>query len=293
MASSSSRTVRENTGGTTADPRNAGPDSDDDDGDDGDDDNRSSSDEESDWRLEILQIVSVFHPNYLSPQEFISNGRGTSNGDQLTRRLASALVQLVRSDDDLRILREAIPIAGPLWTEQLVTNMERRFRTIEDGLLRNISNMRDGQDVVGTISMLRTLFTAMDGIRASYFPRVSAGSRNAFASLMVSMMTWMLRSNGDRYAATPRPASAGSTIHGENRLISCFLSAQSQPQLFIGVVNRFDGHLQHEALRLRQLFERVDGHFRAGLEGDSDEVHRQTLWQLRLHLERLAQNARA
>jgi len=179
-------------------------------------------------------------------------------------------------------------LAGQLWSEQLVSNMDKRFKSIDSGLRRNIGNIREGQDVVRTIGLLRNLFVAFDGVRATYFPRMPIASRKALVSQIVVMLSWMFSSNRDLYANTARPASAGAAIHGEQRLLSCFLSLQNQPQVIFGVINRFDGHFQHETLRLRQVFERVDHHFNNGLEGDPENVHRQTLWQLRLHLERLA-----
>ncbi|KAK4552973.1 hypothetical protein LTR86_009897 [Recurvomyces mirabilis] len=292
-ARSSRQAAQRSRAAASASTRQGAHDDDSDDGGGGDDDDEEdSSDEEVDRRPGILQTVAVFHPEYLTPDEIISNGNPRTSGHELIHRLADTLSQLVRTDDDLRILQQAIPVAGQLWSAQLVSNMDRRFNAIQIGLGRNIRNMREGQDVVRTIGLLRDLFNALDGIRARYFGRLSNVNRDTLVSQVIRMLLWMFETNRDLYADTARPASAGAAIHGEQRLLSCFLSAQSQPQIIIGVINRFDGHFQHEAARLRQLFEMVDWHFNTGLEGDPENVHRLNLWRLRLQLERLADNAR-
>ncbi|KAK3677498.1 hypothetical protein LTR78_002348 [Recurvomyces mirabilis] len=288
-ARSSRQAAERSRAAVSASTRQGADDDDSDDGGgDGDDDEEDSSDEEVDRRPGILQTVAVFHPEHLTPDEIISNGNARTSGHELIHRLADVLSQLVRTDDDLRILQQAIPVAGQLWSAQLVSNMDRRFYAIENGLRQNINNLREGQDVVRTIGLLRDLFKALDGIRARYFGRLSNVNRGTLVSQVVRMLLWMFETNRDLYANTARPASAGAAIHGEQRLLSCFLSAQSQPQVIFGVINRFDGHYQHEALRLRQLFQTVDRHFNTGLEGDPENVHRQNLWQLRLQLARLA-----
>ena len=144
-----------------------------------------------------------------------------------TRRLASAISRLVRTEEDLESLRQAVPIGTGFWAQQLFKNMHRRFTGIFEQLETNRGNVAQGEGIVWTIDQLRALFRAVDTIRADHFATMTIAERQPFVELLINVLKNRLLNNDDLYANFPHTAYAGEAckqiyeLHSRRKKFFC------------------------------------------------------------------------
>ncbi|KAK5729863.1 hypothetical protein LTR17_011624 [Elasticomyces elasticus] len=223
-------------------------------------------------RAIIWLALAPSNDDGLSPQAFARSmdQAGLMPNTQMAHRVVSALFKLVRNDEDLAILQACIPVPGPIWSQQLASNMYRRFQAIAQGLEQNALGGA-GQDVVRTIDVLRSMFQNIDDIRSRYFTGLDLATRDRLMTTLVTIMGYIVNNNVDLYTNVNRPAYAGEGSRNERRLFSCFMSPQSGPQQFITVLRNCSDHLAHERLRIRAIRTLFQGYAANGIEGGATQ----------------------
>jgi hypothetical protein len=237
----------------------------------------------------LAEIMTIFHPDFLSVDEFTQSMRNSNQAgaQRLTSELVRVLLALTQTDPALHSLGF---LRGQRYFEQLAENMENRFRVIIGGLEQNIWDSSAGQNVPDTISRLRQLYLALDSVRQRYFDSASipSATRRRISSLLVAMLLYVLRSNHDLYERGPQLASAGEAFRPTRRMVSCLMAEDSSRQIIIGVLNRFNGHLSHEAARLQNAVEVVRAHQTHWRASDSDTRRYEALDAFRVSLQTIA-----
>ena len=261
----------------------------------------SSEDEEEarpaqviDSQRAVVRTLAVFHPDFLLPEEFeqqFQNPGAQSHASRLMLTLAGTVHRIINGDPQrLNLWREQILVGGPAWTTQLVANMRRRFSAITAALQESKANPNAEQRVVQTVDDFRRLVEAIQNIRRDYFAGLTASQRSSLGALLVGILRTVVN-NGDQYAGRGLPF-AGEGIRSQRRLLSCFLSADSRPQvLLINIVSfHTEGYIQGQGAQLRSILQWVQYYQDLGADQPDavpEGVLRQTLNTLAGVLQRL------
>ncbi|KAH9818550.1 hypothetical protein Tdes44962_MAKER05315 [Teratosphaeria destructans] len=207
---------------------------------DSDDSGADSEDEEEDPRRAVYQIMAAFDPGHATPDELLAGRGPRPQTSAMTRRLADVMVRLaVANGNVLTAFRQSVPVPSGFWSEQLAENMMQRFATIRSALEQS-QRSGNGQGVTATVSALRSLYRAIDAIRARHASRMSPADEARFVNVLVAVLDFLISSADDLYVhRRSGVAYAGEGFQSERRLFHSWISAAGQPIAFLEVLLRF------------------------------------------------------
>ncbi|KAF2769252.1 hypothetical protein EJ03DRAFT_97598 [Teratosphaeria nubilosa] len=209
-------------------------------GNDSDDSGDESEDEQEDPRRAVYQIMAAFDPGHATPDELLAGRCPRPQTSAMTRRLADVMVRLASANGNvLTAFRQSVPVPSGFWSQQLAENMMQRFATIRSALERN-QQTGNGQGVTATVTALRSLYGAIDAIRARHASRMSAADEAQFVNVLVTVLEFLISSADDLYAHRRSDvAYAGEGFQSERRLFHSWISVAGQPIAFLEVLLRF------------------------------------------------------
>lgn len=165
----------------------------------------------------------------------------------------------MRSNEDLQQLRDAVPIGGAFWAGRLVLGLRNRWNTALQLLQRSRMDAGQTRGVVQTIDSGRQIYQLIADVRRNHFASMDVQHQLPFVTLAVEVLNF-LTNDDDQYAETMRPSYAGEGFQSERRLLSSFVSVNSQPQLFMDILRQIGGPLLHsEYQQLAHVYLNVHG----------------------------------
>ena len=135
--------------------------------------------------------------------------------------------------------------------------------------------------VIDTIDRFNLLATALDTIRQRHFASMTAQQRASMSALLVNILDYVTQSNANLYPSRGLPY-AGEGIRPQRRLLSCFLSVDSQPQVLLGAIRGYyaAGYLASETGRLQTIAARARTYQAPGPNAETDSDRLRTLQSL-------------
>lgn len=174
----------------------------------------------------------------------------------LFRASRIAFASLVRSQADMNLLTQAVPVQGRQWSLAMVAQMRLRWKKINERWY-NYTRGTGGEDVDSTIAQIKALFTAIeDTIRS--FPNMSNGSHLALIEILVEVMEML-----QLYYQDTRPAGgiayAGGASQYEHILWLRFATLDSNWQPCLEVMRRLgqgncSAHFRHYETRWNNIW---------------------------------------
>lgn len=179
------------------------------------------------------------------------------------------MAALANSDRASAALEQAVPIEGPFWSSQIVSNMTARAYRIFQDLLKYERQPREGSDVIDTVAEIRRFFSAVEGILLR-FRHMPASTHQSLVALLRYVLAQVIALDRDVRgpSSSGRPVFAGGSDQHEHNLYLRFASSQRDWMHCLEILRRlgsvYAGCFRADAQSWAQLMQALRSKYEGG-----------------------------